>query len=114
MTNIAYVGTQFMNGEPTDTSSCITGFDQVGFIMGTSGSAFNVGPSQVWCLGRLISFIGNSRCIHWTICGVRPRKRRCIWNAVLIPAAFVARSNSVTDGSELAERGSLLPVVPQC
>jgi len=59
MTNTAYVGTEFLNGEPTNTSSCVTGFDQVGFVMGTSASAFNVGPSQLWCLGRLISFIGN-------------------------------------------------------
>lgn len=41
MTNTAYVGTQFLNGEPTNTSSCVTGFDQVGFVMGTSASAFN-------------------------------------------------------------------------
>lgn len=47
MISTAYVGTQFMNGQPANTSSCVTGFDQVGFVMGTSASAFNVGPSRV-------------------------------------------------------------------
>ncbi|KAL4078419.1 lysophospholipase catalytic domain-containing protein [Scleroderma yunnanense] len=41
MTSTTYAGTQFVNGRPTNSSSCVTGFDQVGFVMGTSASAFN-------------------------------------------------------------------------
>lgn len=38
---LRYVGTNYTAGEPTDEDECVTGFDNVGFIMGTSSSLFN-------------------------------------------------------------------------
>ena len=37
---LEYVGTNFSNGLPR-TDQCVTGFDNVGFVMGTSSSLFN-------------------------------------------------------------------------
>jgi len=41
MTNLTYVGTHLNNGQPDNSTSCVTGFDQAGFVMGTSSSLFN-------------------------------------------------------------------------
>ena len=41
--NMTYVGTHLKNGRPETGTSCVVGFDQVGFVMGTSASLFNVG-----------------------------------------------------------------------
>lgn len=40
--NLTYAGTHLTNGKPDNGSACVTGFDQAGFIMGTSASLFNV------------------------------------------------------------------------
>ena len=42
MVNITFAGTNLTNGKPDSGSSCVTGFDQAGFVMGTSASLFNV------------------------------------------------------------------------
>jgi lysophospholipase len=42
MTNMTYVGTHLTNGQPPNDTGCVTGFDEVGFIIGTSASLFNV------------------------------------------------------------------------
>lgn len=42
MVNITYAGTNFNNGAPPNDTGCVTGFDQAGFMMGTSASLFNV------------------------------------------------------------------------
>jgi hypothetical protein len=42
--NLTYAGTHLSNGKPANGSACVTGFDQAGFIMGTSASLFNVSP----------------------------------------------------------------------
>jgi lysophospholipase len=42
--NMTYVGTHLKNGRPDTGTSCVVGFDQVGFVMGTSASLFNVRP----------------------------------------------------------------------
>jgi len=39
-TDLRYIGTEVHNGEPT-TDECIAGFDNAGFVMGTSSSLFN-------------------------------------------------------------------------
>ncbi|KAL0581866.1 hypothetical protein V5O48_000234 [Marasmius crinis-equi] len=39
--NLTYAGTHMTNGTPESGSSCVTGFDQVGFVMGSSASLFN-------------------------------------------------------------------------
>ncbi|KAJ7072397.1 phospholipase B [Mycena amicta] len=39
--NLTYAGTHLTNGKSDNGSSCVTGFDQAGFIMGTSASLFN-------------------------------------------------------------------------
>ncbi|TFK44639.1 phospholipase B [Crucibulum laeve] len=39
--NLTYAGTHLSNGKPDNGSACVTGFDQAGFIMGTSASLFN-------------------------------------------------------------------------
>lgn len=36
-----YLGTNMTNGSVTDDASCVVGFDNVGFVMGTSSSLFN-------------------------------------------------------------------------
>ncbi|TDL25988.1 phospholipase B [Rickenella mellea] len=41
MMNMTYVGTNLVNGKPPNGTACITGFDQAGFMMGTSASLFN-------------------------------------------------------------------------
>lgn len=46
--NMTYVGTHLKNGRPETGRSCVVGFDQVGFVMGTSASLFN----QVLDFGR--------------------------------------------------------------
>ena len=38
---LQYLGTNFSNGAVSDDSSCVTGFDNAGFVMGTSSSLFN-------------------------------------------------------------------------
>lgn len=42
MVNITFAGTHLTEGKPDNTTSCVTGFDQAGFMMGTSASLFNV------------------------------------------------------------------------
>jgi lysophospholipase len=42
MMNMTYTGTHLTNGVPDNDTSCVTAFDQAGFIMGTSASLFNV------------------------------------------------------------------------
>ncbi|KAG6868104.1 hypothetical protein C0993_007514 [Termitomyces sp. T159_Od127] len=39
--NLTYAGTHLSNGMAVNGSACVTGFDQAGFIMGTSASLFN-------------------------------------------------------------------------
>ncbi|KJA19980.1 hypothetical protein HYPSUDRAFT_43886 [Hypholoma sublateritium FD-334 SS-4] len=39
--NLTFAGTQLVNGRSTTGSSCVTGFDQAGFVMGSSASLFN-------------------------------------------------------------------------
>ncbi|KZT22215.1 phospholipase B [Neolentinus lepideus HHB14362 ss-1] len=41
MVNMTYAGTHFVNGTPPNETACVTGFDQAGFIMGSSASLFN-------------------------------------------------------------------------
>ncbi|KAK2073754.1 hypothetical protein P8C59_008005 [Phyllachora maydis] len=38
---LAYLGTNFTDGTPVGRSQCVRGFDQYGFVMGTSSSLFN-------------------------------------------------------------------------
>jgi lysophospholipase len=40
--NLSYAGTHLTNGKAANGSACVKGFDQAGFIMGTSASLFNV------------------------------------------------------------------------
>jgi len=42
MLPLQFAGTYLTNGLPGNTSACVTGFDQAGFVMGTSSSFFNV------------------------------------------------------------------------
>lgn len=42
MMNLTYAGTHLTNGVPDNDTSCVTAFEQAGFIMGTSASLFNV------------------------------------------------------------------------
>ncbi|KAJ6586847.1 phospholipase B [Mycena vulgaris] len=39
--NLTYAGTHLANGKAANGSACVKGFDQAGFIMGTSASLFN-------------------------------------------------------------------------
>lgn len=40
-TDVQYLGTNVSNGKPVVDGSCVAGFDQVGFLMGTSSTLFN-------------------------------------------------------------------------
>jgi lysophospholipase len=42
---LPFIGTQLVNGLPTNVSNCVSGFDEAGFVIGTSASLFNVGTS---------------------------------------------------------------------
>lgn len=46
MMNLTYAGTHLTNGVPDNDTSCVTAFEQAGFIMGTSASLFNVRNSS--------------------------------------------------------------------
>ncbi|EKM80903.1 hypothetical protein AGABI1DRAFT_37284 [Agaricus bisporus var. burnettii JB137-S8] len=48
--NMTYAGTHLSNGFPDNGTACVTGFDQVGFMMGTSASLFN----------QILDFAGNA------------------------------------------------------
>jgi lysophospholipase len=41
MANMTYAGTHLANGQPPNNTGCVTGFDETGFLMGTSASLFN-------------------------------------------------------------------------
>jgi lysophospholipase len=41
MANLSYVGTHLTNSKPDNDTACVTGFDEAGFVMGTSASLFN-------------------------------------------------------------------------
>lgn len=42
MVNVTFAGTHLTDGKPDNDTACVTGFDQAGFVMGTSASLFNV------------------------------------------------------------------------
>jgi lysophospholipase len=42
MVNLTYAGTHLANGVPPNSTGCVTGFDEAGFMMGSSASLFNV------------------------------------------------------------------------
>ncbi|KAG7446364.1 phospholipase B [Guyanagaster necrorhizus] len=39
--NLSFAGTHLSNGKPENGSACVSGFDQAGFVMGSSASLFN-------------------------------------------------------------------------
>lgn len=45
-TDVKYLGTDVSNGSPVNEGQCIAGFDNTGFIMGTSSDIFNLVSSQ--------------------------------------------------------------------
>lgn len=49
MVNLTYVGTHLSNGKPDNDTACVTGFDEAGFVIGTSSSLFNVGRVSKMC-----------------------------------------------------------------
>ncbi|KAI9666980.1 MAG: Lysophospholipase 1 [Alyxoria varia] len=56
---IQYVGSSFDGGELADDADCIAGFDNMGFIMGTSSTLFNQVVLQINQTVDLPSFISN-------------------------------------------------------
>ncbi|RPA97206.1 lysophospholipase [Choiromyces venosus 120613-1] len=50
-TPIGYIGSNVSNGVPVESGVCARGFDNVGFVMGTSSSLFNVLITQLDSLG---------------------------------------------------------------
>ncbi|KAL6452304.1 PLB3 Lysophospholipase 3 [Candida maltosa Xu316] len=46
-TQVKYLGTNATNGLPTNGASCIGGYDNAGFILGTSSSLFNEGLLRI-------------------------------------------------------------------
>ena len=47
MVNTMFVGTHLNNGTADNSTACVTGFDEVGFMVGTSASLFNVRDDAV-------------------------------------------------------------------
>lgn len=43
---IEYLGTELSNGQPANSSSCVNGFQNAGFMMGSSASLFNAVQSS--------------------------------------------------------------------
>ncbi|CCF57144.1 hypothetical protein KAFR_0C01510 [Kazachstania africana CBS 2517] len=41
-TDVKYLGTEVSNGEPVDDTKCVEGFDNTGFILGSSSDVFNL------------------------------------------------------------------------
>jgi lysophospholipase len=52
-----YLGSNFTNGKLPDGQGCIAGFDNVGFVMGTSSSLFNTIITQLDALGDVPDFV---------------------------------------------------------
>ncbi|CUS08268.1 unnamed protein product [Tuber aestivum] len=48
---IEYIGSNVTNGVPNETGVCARGFDNVGFVMGTSSSLFNILITQLDSVG---------------------------------------------------------------
>ena len=47
MVNLTHVGTNLSNGKPdNETAGCVTGFNEAGFVIGTSSSLFNVSEAS--------------------------------------------------------------------
>ncbi|KAL6930481.1 related to Lysophospholipase [Hanseniaspora guilliermondii] len=49
--NIEYLGTEFDNGTPVNSSLCVNGFDNAGLILGTSAGLFNEVAANIDHLG---------------------------------------------------------------
>lgn len=49
MMNLSYAGTQLISGRPANNTACVTGFDEAGFMIGTSSSLFDVGVWVIIC-----------------------------------------------------------------
>ncbi|KAH7873529.1 lysophospholipase [Lentinula edodes] len=45
---LSYIGTSLFAGVPVDNASCVTGFDQAGFVIGTSSNIFAVSWEQLY------------------------------------------------------------------
>lgn len=60
MANITYAGTNLNNGQPDNSSACVTGFDQAGFMMGSSASLFNVSALRYAVDPSLTALLANS------------------------------------------------------
>lgn len=43
-TDVKYLGTNVSNGKPIDAGQCVAGFDNAGFVLGTSATLFNLMP----------------------------------------------------------------------
>ena len=52
-TNLSFAGTPLTDGQPANGTACVNGFDQAGFVMGSSASLFNVSRFNI-CLYFLI------------------------------------------------------------
>ncbi|KAF2264697.1 lysophospholipase [Lojkania enalia] len=57
---LRYLGSNFTGGELPDDEECIAGFDNAGFLMGTSSSLFNTAIMQLDTLGDVPDFVKNS------------------------------------------------------
>lgn len=49
--NIEYLGTSFENGSPANSTQCVNGFDNAGYILGTSAGLFNIVAEDIDNLG---------------------------------------------------------------
>lgn len=62
-TDIKYIGTKVNNGKPVQEKNCTIGFDNTGFVLGTSSSLFNQYLNTLFCeecnsLNFIVKWIG--------------------------------------------------------
>lgn len=65
--NLSFAGTHLNNGRSLNGSACVVGFDQAGFIMGSSASLFNVSTLHMrtsWLVELILFHAANLRFRH--------------------------------------------------
>ncbi|GCE99017.1 lysophospholipase 1 [Zygosaccharomyces mellis] len=109
-TDVKYLGTNVSDGSPVHQDSCVVGFDNYGFVLGTSASLSNVGISPQAGNSPLQNFFGssmNNETSHVAEYSPNPFKN----------AHFGPKNGTVTKGDSLqlvdgGEDGQVIPFVP--
>lgn len=86
---MAYSGTHLVNGIASSASACVMGFDQVGFMMGSSANIFNVLLCGLLS-GLFVTFLlAGCRRAEWQFHRFRRPEWRGRWNAVPLRSTVI-------------------------